>query len=155
MRTKTILVAACAVALAAVAGGVSLAAASPAGAETKTLTLVSESTKIEHYVDNGKSGESVGDLVFFQELLYDRARGSKAVGHSEIQCFFLGGDGARCSGTFFLPEGKIEAGGAIHFRRVSRIPVLGGTGAYAGARGEIVLTTINEQRDRNVIHLLP
>ena len=159
MRTKTILAAAFAAAFAAaltaIAGGVSLASASTEGAGGKTLTLVSESTELEHYVDNGKPGESVGDIVFFQELLYDRTRGAKPVGHSEIMCFFIGDDGARCSGTFFLPEGKIEAGGAIHFRRVSRIPVLGGTGAYRGARGEVALTTINERRDRNVIRLLP
>ena len=157
MHAKTILAAACATALAVVAGGVSLAAASAeaGGGGGKTLTLVSESTKIEHYVDNGKPGESIGDVGYFQELLYDRTRGSKPVGHSEIQCFFVGGDAARCSGTFYLPEGKIEVGGALHFRRVTRIPVLGGTGAYAGARGEVALTTINEQRDRNVIRLLP
>ena len=155
MRSKTILIAACTAALATVAGGVSLASASSEGTGGKTLTLISESTDIEQYVDNGKPGESIGDVVFFQERLYDRARGSKPIGHSEIMCLFIGDDGARCSGTFFLPEWKIEAGGAIHFRRVSRIPVLGGTGAYRGARGEVALTTINEQRDRNVIRLLP
>jgi allene oxide cyclase len=155
MRTMTILVTACTVALAAVAGGVSLASASTEATGAKTLTLVSESTEIEQYVDNGKPGESIGDIVFFQENLYDKARGSKRVGHSEIMCYFIGDDGARCSGTFFLPEGKIEAGGAIHFRRASRIPVLGGTGAYAGARGELTLTEINERRDRSVIRLLP
>ena len=155
MRPKTILVVACIAALAAVGGGVSLASASAEQARGKTMTLVSESTKLEHYVDNGEQGDSVGDVVYFQELLYDKTRRAKPIGHSEIQCFFLGDDGARCSGTFFLPEGKLEAGGAIHFRRVSRIPILGGTGAYAGARGELTLTTINEQRDRNVIRLLP
>ncbi|MCP9486679.1 MAG: hypothetical protein MSC30_12515 [Gaiellaceae bacterium MAG52_C11] len=154
MRSKTILIA-CTAALATVAGGVSLASASAEGVGGKTLTLISESTEIEQYVDNGEPGEGIGDVVFFQENLYDRTRGSKPVGHSEIMCFFIGDDSARCSGTFFLPEGKIEAGGAIHFQRVSRIPVLGGTSAYAGARGELTLTTIDEQRNRNVIRLLP
>lgn len=155
MRRNTMLVAACTAALLSILGGVSLASASPEGRAGTTMQLITVDTDLEQLVDNGERGDSPGDTIFFQELLYDRARGPKAVGHSEIMCAFVADDAGRCSATFYLPEGKIEAGGAIHFRRSFRVPVLGGTGAYAGARGELTVTTLSETRDRSVIRLLP
>ena len=157
MRTKAIWIAACVAVLAAAVGGVSLVSAEGAGAGAggKTMRLLSVDSGLEQFVDTGERGESPGDTIYFQELLYDRTRGAGAIGHSEIMCAFLGEDSARCSATFFFPEGKIEAGGAIHFRRTFRVPVLGGTGSYAGARGEVAVTEVNETRDRTVIRLLP
>jgi len=157
MRTKTTWIAACVAVVAAAVGGVSLVSAEGAGAGAggKTMSLVTVDSGLEQFVDTGERGESPGDTGYFQELLYDRTRRAKAIGHSEIMCAFLGEDAARCSATFFFPEGKIEVGGAIHFRRSFRVPVLGGTGAYAGARGEVTVTEINETRDRTVIRLLP
>jgi hypothetical protein len=58
----------------------------------------------------------------FDEVL--RADGQTA-GRTEIHCIFAGRESARCNGTLSLRNGKIEAGRAIHFRRVTRLPILG------------------------------
>jgi allene oxide cyclase-like protein len=61
---------------------------------------------------------------------------------------------ARCNGTLFLASGKVEAAGAIHLRKTFRIPVVGGTGAYSGAGGELQITELSETRDRYVVRLV-
>ena len=156
MRSKTIVITACTAALATVAGGVSLASASSEGAGGTTLRFTAVSVAAsEQYIDAGEPGESAGDSILFNELTYDGAVRGKPHGHNEIMCVFVSEESARCNGTIFRPEGKLEAGGALHFRRTVRIPVLGGTGAYAGARGEVAITDVSENRSRYVVRLLP
>jgi hypothetical protein len=136
-------------------GGASLASASPAAKAPRTLTLISADVgKGELYIDAGPKGESAGDTNIFSEVLYDRARAKKPIGHVEVVCVSTSLNAARCNGTLFLPSGKIEAGGAIHFRETFRIPVLGGTGAYMGASGELQITQLSETRDRYVVRLV-
>jgi hypothetical protein len=120
-------------------------------AKSQTLRLLAVETGKEHYIDLGERGDSVGDIVMFKEIL--RARG-RVAGHTEIHCTFAGPDSARCNGTIFLGNGKIEAGGAIHFRKVTRLPILGGTGAYAGARGQLEFTEAGNTRSRYFVRLV-
>jgi hypothetical protein len=145
-----LLVLACAVA----AGGASLADASPSATAPRTITFLAVDVRTgEASVDVGAKGDSVGDSFYFQETLHRRA-GAKAVGHTEVACTLLSREASRCSGTLYLPNGKIEASGAIHFRRTFRIAIVGGTGAYAGAGGEMVITSLGETRDRYMVRLV-
>jgi hypothetical protein len=140
--------------IALITAAVALASATASAAvpaKPQTLRFLAVDTGRETYIDLGERGESVGDIVMFSEVL--RA-GGKVIGHTEIQCTFSGVDAARCNGTIFLRNGKIEAGGAIHFRKVTRISILGGTGAYAGARGQVEFTDISESRTRYVVRLV-
>ncbi len=156
MRNTTVLIAACTAALATVLGGVSFASAASEGAGGKTLRFVAvDSGRSDRYIDAGEPGEGPGDLDIFNEVNYRTGGGGKPIGHNEITCMFLDQGSARCDGTIFLREGKIEAGGAIHFRKTFRIPVLGGTGAYAGARGELAITELSDHRSGYVVRLLP
>jgi hypothetical protein len=135
-------------------GGVSLASASPV-AKPRTLTLISADTgQGELYIDAGPKGESAGDTIIFSELLFARARAKKPIGHVEVVCINTSLNAARCNGTLFLASGKIEAAGAIHFRKTFRIPVVGGTGAYSGTGGELQVTELSETRDRYVVRLV-
>jgi allene oxide cyclase len=154
MRTTSVL-ALSALILGISIGGVSLASASPAAKAPRTLTLISADTgQGELYIDAGPKGESAGDTIIFSELLYDRARAKKPIGHVEVVCINTSLNAARCNGTLFLAAGKIEAAGAIHFRKTFRIPVVGGTGAYSGTGGELQITELSETRDRYVVRLV-
>ena len=54
-------------------------------------------------------------------------------------------------GTTRLRDGRIEGGGLLrHSDSKQTLPITGGTGAYAGARGEITITE-DRQHKRNVI----
>jgi hypothetical protein len=117
----------------------------------ETLRFLAVETGKENYIDLGERGDSIGDIVMFTEIL--RA-GGRIAGHTEIHCTFAGPESARCNGTIFLRNGKLEAGGALHFRKISRLPILGGTGAYAGARGQLEFTEAGNTRSRYLVRLV-
>ena len=134
-------------------GSVALASASST-AVPGTMTLISVDTGSDHYIDVGTKGESVGDTVVFTELLRDPGRANKVVGHNEILCITVSRSAGRCHGTLFLPGGRIEAAGTVRFTtRTFRVPIVGGTGSYAAAAGELVITSLSVTRDRYVIRL--
>ena len=90
-------------------------------------------------IDLGKKGPSVGDERIFADSLLD-AKGKK-VGHDAGVCTFttLAPPEAACYITFFLREGEIATQflNAPPPRKVAAI--VGGTGAYRGARGDAVI----------------
>ena len=90
------------------------------------------------------------------------------VGHAEILCTFTKSTQAEpfsafalCTGGFFLPAGQVLIEGFIRFTDEPanfRIPVVGGTGAYANARGYAHVRDIGPQDTDNSnieFHLLP
>lgn len=112
-------------------------------------------------VDVNDDGEGPGDYFLFADPLYNsqrqlgKARGAQ-VGRVD-GVFTIGAErsgSVRVLATFFFPDGKLEVGGALRENRVSVVPVLGGTGAYANARGTVKAT---DRRDRTdfVIRLFP
>jgi len=106
------------------------------------------------YLDLGTKGEGPGDIALFGERLYRGSTSSPAFGRTEIRCMFFRQGQARCEGAIILPRGTIEAAGHITFGKRIRLPVVGGTKAYAGARGELVLTELSEARSRYVVNLV-
>ena len=90
-------------------------------------------------VDLDKKGPSIGDERIFADSLLD-AKGTK-VGHDAGVCTFtsLTPPEAACYITFFLAGGEIATQflNAPPPRKVAAI--VGGTGAYRGARGEAVI----------------
>ncbi len=117
-----------------------------AAAASRSNASVSESQTIKFAVayhdvqlDLGKKGPSLGDERIFADSLLD-AKGRK-VGHDAGVCTFtsLAPPEATCSITFFLSAGQIATQflNAPPPRKVAAI--VGGTGAYRGARGEAVI----------------
>jgi hypothetical protein len=90
-------------------------------------------------IDVGKKGSSVGDERIFADALLD-AKGRK-VGHDAGVCTFttLAPPEAACYITFFLPKGEIATQFLNTPPRRKVAPIVGGTGAYRGARGEAVI----------------
>jgi hypothetical protein len=140
--------------LAAAVAGVSWSA-SPGADRGLTMRLY-EKPLTEHFTDLGAKGLSAGDMDISTYALYSSPRAHKPTGHSEGICTLVGPRAASCTSTIYLANGKIVGGGAFHFRgngASEHLAVLGGTGRYAGARGEI--TVLVRKQDVDVISLLP
>src|SRR5438046_1963668 len=58
-------------------------------------------------VDVGRKGVSVGDMLIVRFLLYNKRITAKPIGHAELVCTLTSATTSNCSGTYFLPQGKI------------------------------------------------
>jgi hypothetical protein len=86
------------------------------------------------HVDVGHRGRGAGDQDFYRALLYNRGI---AIGHSDIMCTYTGTGSSNCSGTYFLPKGKLMVAGVLASRLFYQVTVIGGTRLYQNARGTL------------------
>lgn len=151
MRGLTALVgAACVVLLLGGAAGRADALTGPA-----RIGITNEEKRF-YRVDNGRPGRSPGDQEISWHALYNKKITPKAIGHSEMVCTYLFGISRQCRATYFLPRGTLVAGGAMRFRQLYQLAVLGGTGLYDNARGTLTVTRLrrNPRRERVVFRLV-
>jgi hypothetical protein len=127
------------------------AAASRSSASLQTIKFAVAFHDVQ--LDLGKKGPSVGDERVLADSLLD-AKG-RTVGHDAGVCTFttLTPPEATCSITFFLSGGEIATQflNAPPPRKVAAI--VGGTGAYRGARGEAVIVEGPKQTGTIVFRL--
>jgi hypothetical protein len=109
---------------------------------------------------------STGARAIFTERLYE-LKGTKTaarIGRTEGLCTVIGTWGnshrapAYCVASYSLPGGKILVAGFGPFPvgpGGSKVPIVGGTGAYANARGYVKVRDLPGFRTNNEIHLLP
>jgi hypothetical protein len=130
-----ITIGACGIALAsAVTAAASLALTGPG-----TIRITDKLVK-EIHVDGGRPGHGAGDLDFYRGQLFNKGITPTAIGHSDITCTNTGTGSSNCTGTYFLPKGKIMVGGVIGSRLFFELAVIGGTGFYDNARGTLTAT---------------
>jgi hypothetical protein len=151
-RTHAVLtIAAAAVSVAALVGIPDVFASADAlpraGVIPITATRVSDVT-----IDTGRTGRSVGDLEVIRERLYNRRITPKSIGHVEMVCTSTGGNSANCSGTYFLPKGKIVVAGPRTFREIFEVAVVGGTGLYDNVRGTLTVTSLGGKPVRSLLY---
>ena len=105
-------------------------------------------------VDLDPQGSSQGDMRVVNAPLYN-ASGKQKVGRFDLVCVSTDPaeeanekyHKAQCTYTYTLAGGEITAQGVSAFPKLSKIPptvvdaVSGGTGKYAGVRGEVSLQT--------------
>ena len=105
-------------------------------------------------VDLDPQGSSQGDMRVVNAPLYN-ASGKQKVGRFDLVCVSTDPADeanekyhmAQCTYTYTLAGGEITAQGVSAFPKLSKIPstavdaVSGGTGKYAGVRGEVSLQT--------------
>jgi hypothetical protein len=92
--------------------------------------------------DEAPPGETSGDRLQFRDQL---SRGSKVVGRDAGICTRVSADEQVCTFTLILGSGQIVAEGlARDGNRAYTIPVVGGTGRYARARGTFRVTDAAE-----------
>ena len=129
----------------AAAGGalavVATAGGSPSLTGPGTIRVTDRLVKHIH-VDGGERGRGAGDLDFYRELLYNRGITPSPIGHSDIMCTRTGTGSANCSGTYFLPKGKLMVAGVLASRLFYELAVVGGTRLYENARGTLTVTAL-------------
>jgi hypothetical protein len=92
------------------------------------------------HVDVGHRGPGAGDLDFYRQLLFNRGITQSPIGHTDLTCLNTGTGSSNCSGTYFLPRGKIMVAGVIASRLFYEVAVIGGTGIYDNVRGTLTVT---------------
>jgi hypothetical protein len=129
----------------AAAGGalavVAATGASPTLTGPGTIRVTDRLVKHIH-VDGGDHGRGAGDLDFYRELLFNRGITPSPIGHSDIMCTSTGTGSANCTGTYFLPKGKLIVAGVLASRLFYELAVVGGTRLYENARGTLTGTAL-------------
>jgi hypothetical protein len=105
-------------------------------------------------VDIGAHGLSAGDVDVGRYLLYNKRITQKPIGHSEILCTSTGNGTSSCSGTYFLPQGRIVVSGIIMSRLIFELAVVGGTGIYDNVRGTLTVTSLGSGNELLVFRLV-
>jgi len=127
------------------AGVIALGFAMPAAADTQMLKLVERATT-DAVTDNGEEDDSVGDILTFANQVYDEANKNQ-LGTDNGWCVrTVVGAAWECFWTLTLKDGQITVEGPYLDAGDSTLAVTGGTGAYAGANGEMVLHARNPEQ---------
>jgi hypothetical protein len=86
----------------------------------------------------GRAGSRPGDNALFRFTLYRDFRMRHRVGTAVYTCTFNFNRRASCEGTFQLARGTMLAIGPVDFNAKGfTIPIIGGSGSYLGARGQV------------------
>ena len=112
------------------------------------------------YIDLGKKGMSPGDLILHTDQPAVDARTGRRVGTSDGVERILSAKHkgtVAFSDTVRLADGRIEVAGTLrHTDRNPALAVIGGTGAYANARGQVTITEdAKHKRNLTTITLIP
>jgi hypothetical protein len=122
-----------------VVGALGLALAAPAKASAPTsLHLTARTTQARQF----SSHPLLGDAQIGSGVLIDRQQ--RRVGTFAFQCIWAGSGREQCSGWGSFGNGQLVVGGMS--RRDSNRhtwAVVGGTGGYRGARGDVRITDID------------
>jgi hypothetical protein len=109
-----------------------------------------------------KKKTSQGDELAFRSKLFETRTSKKQIGSSGGSCVFLLAtrhkSNATCTRVTFLPEGKITVVGGVWFRPENQtftLPIVGGTGAYNGAEGTLVIEQHNGGHNELTFKLKP
>jgi hypothetical protein len=143
-----------AIALAVVAG--TLLLARPAGAQVDVHVVWPHETARFRFLDFGRPGIRIGDRLEARGPLLDET-GTSEVGSAYLDCIAMSGITApegglyRCSYVLHLEDGDLVVEGLDpHEFGVSPMAVLGGTGAFARAAGEAMLTYTDTETDFSI-----
>jgi hypothetical protein len=104
-----------------------------------TIKVTDRLVKHTHVRGPGKRTHA-GDLDFYRQQVYNKGITQQPIGHSDLLCINTGTGSQNCTGTYFLPKGKIMVGGVIASRLFYELAVMGGTGIYDNVRGTLTVT---------------
>ncbi len=118
-----------------------MSAAAQAGT---TLTFV-ERAVTDAVIDTGAPGDTAGDLLAFANPVFDAAN-TRQLGTDQGYCVRTEvGKSWECSWTLTLSGGQIAVAGPFLDKGDSVLAIIGGTGKYAGARGQMKLHARDEK----------
>lgn len=114
--------------------------------DNATQTLVTIADAREHpatVIDNGSPGDSVGDMLTFDQPLLDKD--FNPVGNNSGTCIRTRpGRSFQCQWTLTFDDGSVQVAGREYDEGTSRLAIVGGSGRYAGIHGEMTSTNNND-----------
>lgn len=109
-----------------------------------TLSVVERATT-DVVTDTGAEGDSVGDILTFANEVYDQAN-ETMIGSDNGYCVrTVAGAAWECFWTLTLSDAQLTVEGPFLDAGDSVLAITGGTGAYAGARGQMSLHARNAE----------
>jgi hypothetical protein len=112
--------------------------------EMTTIHVV-EHVEAEVVTDTGEEDDSMGDILTFANPVFDE-NNEQQVGTDNGYCFrTVVGAAWECAWTLTLEDGQITVQGPFYDASDSALAITGGTGAYAGARGQMSLHVRNAE----------
>ena len=113
-------------------------------AATTTIAVV-EHADTDAVTDTGTAGDTVGDLLTFANPVFDATNKNK-VGTDQGYCVrTVVGKAWECFWTLSLANGQITVEGPFLDKGDSVLAITGGTGKFAGARGQMKLHARDEK----------
>ncbi|MEZ5831877.1 MAG: allene oxide cyclase family protein [Dongiaceae bacterium] len=130
--------------MAAMTGAILIVSGSTAIAGNMTLKVVERATT-DAVTDLGDKDDSAGDVLTFANDVYDEGNANK-VGSDNGWCIrTVPGKAWECFWTLSLADGQLTVEGPFLDAGDSMLAVTGGTGKYAGARGDMKLHARNPE----------
>jgi len=125
-----------------------------AGDRAKVISLLSveQGGNLIDVDRSGGRGPTLGDQYIFTDGLYawQGTRRGKRVGTTHGIATITSPTTAFFTGTMSLPGGQIQGAGYFSFiAHVETIIVLGGTGRYRNAGGDVTITKLGGERSNN------
>ena len=100
------------------------------------ITIADARTSKAQLVDTGEPGDSVGDILVFDQPLLDEQK--QQIGTNSGTCIRTRvGHSFQCQWTLTLETGSIQVAGREFDQGTSEISIVGGTGSYAGITGDM------------------
>ena len=94
-------------------------------------------------VDHGEAGDSVGDVLTFDQPLLDKDM--NVIGNNSGACIRTRvGHSFQCQWTLTFENGSIQVAGRELDQGTSSISIVGGTGSYSGISGQMESTNNND-----------
>lgn len=113
-------------------------------ADEERFTAVERATS-DQIVDLGTPGDSVGDMLVFANILYDKDNGAP-IGKNSGWCIrTIVGQAWECTWTATFEKGQIVTQGPFYDQGESVLAITGGTGTYKTSRGELRLKARNAE----------
>jgi allene oxide cyclase len=113
-------------------------------AATTTIAVV-EHAESDAVTDTGTAGDTAGDLLTFANPVFDAANKNR-IGTDQGYCIrTVAGKAWECFWTISLANGQITVEGPFFDKGESVLAITGGTGKFAGARGQMKLRARDEK----------
>ena len=113
--------------------------AAAASASAGEVLSVVERADTDAVTETGAKGDSAGDVLTFANPVFDKANKTK-IGADQGYCVRTAvGKSWECMWTLSLKDGQLTVEGPFLDAGDSVLAITGGTGKYAGARGQMKL----------------
>jgi hypothetical protein len=125
------------------------AASSGPGKPTITLNFLDVQAN-SAFTGSQNQRPKLGDRVWFHNNTYkwNGAKRGALIGHTDGTIVILAGSLGELSAVAYYPGGTLDALGQDNFNsRVNTFAVVGGTGIYATARGEVIVRTLGNPQN--------